>query len=115
MLIPVLVALALFGGYALRTVFTRPTTLRIFAPGTGDTATFVVDGLRCRGTANFLASLYEETPGILSIETFASERTAVFKHDPKSISRRRIQEIFEAPIPFDDGTTNQIFKCLSVR
>jgi len=113
--IPVLVTLALLAGYGLRTSFTGPTTVQTFAKGTGATATFVVDGVRCKGTAMFFSSLYEDIPGILGIETFATERTAVFSYDPKVITRDRIQAIMETPIPFEDGTTSRVFKCMSVR
>ena len=113
--IPVLVTLALLAGYGLRTSFTRPTSVQTFAEGTGSKATFVIDGVRCKGTAVFLSSLYEDIPGILGIETFAGERTAVFTYDPKVVTRDRIRAIMEAPIPFKDGTTSQVFKCMSVR
>jgi len=113
--IPVLVTLALAAGYGLRASFTRPTTVQTFAEGTGVKATFIVDGVRCKGTAMFLSSLYEDIPGILGIETFAGERTAVFTYDPKIVTRDRIRTIMEAPIPFKDGTTSQVFKCMSVR
>jgi hypothetical protein len=114
-IIPMLVALALVGGYSLRIAFTQPTLTKVFANQPGEKATFVVDGLRCWGTARFFTSLYEETPGVFSIQAYASERKAVFTFDPGVISRDRIQTIMEAPIPFNDGTTGQVFKCVSVR
>lgn len=113
--IPALVVLSLAAGYGLRTSFTRPTTVHTFAEGAGAKATFTVDGVRCKGTAMFFSSLYEGTPGILGIETFAGERTAVFTYDPKLITPDQIRTIMEAPIPFQDGTTSQVFRCLSVR
>ena len=112
-LIPVLVVLALAGGYGLRIPFTRPTLTKVFADRTGEQATFVVDGIRCWGTARFFTSLYEETPGVFSIQAYASERKAVFTFDPAVISRDRIRAIMEAPIPFNDGTSSQVFKCVS--
>ena len=114
-IIPVLVALALAGGISLRIAFTQPTLTKVFADEPGETATFIVDGIRCWGTASFLTSLYEETPGVFAIQAYASERKAVFTFDPVVITRDRIQTIMEAPIPFDDGTTGQVFKCVSVR
>jgi hypothetical protein len=113
-LIPVLVVLALAGGYGLRIPFTRPTLTKVFADRTGEQATFVVDGIRCWGTARFFTSLYEETPGVFSIQAYASERKAVFTFGPAAISRDRIRAIMEAPIPLSDGTTSQVFTCLSV-
>jgi len=115
LIIPLLVALAIVGGYALRFAFTQPTITKIFASEPGEKATFVVDGIRCWGTANFFTSLYEETPGVFSIQAYASERKAVFTFNPEDISRARIQEIMEAPIPLNNGTTSQFFRCISVQ
>ena len=114
LVIPILVALALAVGYSLRIAFTQPTLTKVFANQPGETATFVVDGIRCWGTARFFTSLYEETPGVLSIQAYASERKAVFTFDPAAISRDRIRAIMETPIPFSDGTTSQVFTCISV-
>ena len=111
--IPLLVAFALVGGYNLRTTFTRPTLTTTFAEKPGTRATFVVDGIRCRGTARLLASLFEDTPGVLAIQTFATERKAVFTFDANVTSRDQIRAIMEAPIEFTDGTTGRVFKCLS--
>jgi hypothetical protein len=115
LIVPMLVALALVGGYSLRIAFTQPTLTKVIADRPGETATFVVDGIRCWGTAQFFTSLYEDTPGIFSFQAYASERTAVFTFDPRVTSRARIRAIMEAPIPFEDGTTNQVFKCRSVQ
>ena len=114
-IIPMLVAMALVGGYSLRIAFTQPTLTKVFADTPGEKATFVVDGIRCWGTARFFTSLYEDTPGVISIQAYASERKAVFTFNPGVISRDRIQAIMEAPIPFSDGTTSQVFKCISLR
>ncbi len=112
-IIPLLVLSALLAGYGLRASFTRPTTAQTFAEGTGAKATFVVEGLRCKGTAMFFSSLYADAPGVLAIESFAGERAAVFKYDPRTITPERIKAIMEAPIPFADGTTSQVFRCVS--
>ena len=112
-LIPVLVLAALIGGYALRTSFTQPTTSIALGGGGGQTLTCTVDGLKCKGTANFFTTLYKDTPGISNIETFATEHRAVFTYDPSVIKPDRIRAIMEAPIPFDDGTSGQVFTCLS--
>lgn len=114
LLIPVLVVLALAAGYSLRIPLTRPTTAQTLAEGTGAKATFIVDGVRCKGTAMLFTALYEETPGIFGIQTFAGERMAVFDYDPKAITCDQIREIMETPIPFEDGTTSQVFKCVRV-
>ena len=115
LIVPLLAASALLGGYSLRIAFTQPTLTKVFADKPGETATFVVDGIRCWGTAQFFTSLYENTPGIFSIQAYASERTAVFTFDPGVVSCDRIRAIMEAPVPFDDGTTSQVFRCVSVQ
>jgi len=112
--IPLIVIASLFGGYFLRSAFTQPTTTVAYDQKSGAKATFIVDGVKCKGTAAFFTSLYDSIPGIIGIETFAGEHKAVFTYDPERISRDSIRTIMEAPIPFDDGTSEQIFKCLSV-
>ncbi|MBD3331689.1 hypothetical protein GF356_02470 [candidate division GN15 bacterium] len=118
-IIPVLVVVALLVGYSLRLAFTQPTTNISYAR-TGDTienaqqATFIVEGVKCKGTASFFSSLYEDTPGVIAIETFASEHKAVFTYDPDVIGIEQIKSIMEAPIDFDDGTSEQVFRCLAV-
>ncbi|PWB70311.1 hypothetical protein C3F09_09210 [candidate division GN15 bacterium] len=114
LLIPAIVIVALLGGYFLRLIFTQPTTATTFDSSAGAKATFIVDGVKCKTTAAFFSALYDSVPGIIGIETFASEHKAIFTYDPDRITRDSIRAIMEAPIPFDDGTSEQIFKCLSV-
>ena len=114
LLIPTIVIASLFGGYFLRSAFTQPTTNVAYDTSSGAKATFIVDGVKCKGTAAFFTSLYDSIPGIIGIETFATEHKAIFTYDPDRITRDSIRAIMEAPIPFDDGTSEQIFKCLSV-
>jgi hypothetical protein len=114
-IVPIFVTLALAVGLGLRGNFDQPTLTKTFTDKPGAKATFIVDGVRCRGTATLFASLYEDVPGVHAIVAFASERKAVFTFDAGVISRERIRAIMEAPIPFEDGTTNQVFQCLSVK
>ena len=112
--IPILVIVALFGGYFLRLAFTQPTTLATYGQAEGEKATFVVDGVKCKGTAAYFTSMYENVPGVIAIETFATEHKAIFTYDASVINRDSIIAIMEAPVQFEDGTSAQIFKCLSV-
>jgi hypothetical protein len=114
LIIPALVIIALFGGYFLRSAFTQPTTNTLTGETTGAKATFIVDGLKCKGTAAFFTALYDSIPGIAGIETFASEHKAIFTFNPELIARDSIKAVMEAEISFDDGTHEQVFKCLSV-
>jgi len=113
-IIPALVLATLLGGYFLRTAFTQPTTNVIAGTGGGTNLECVVDGVRCKGTAEFFTSLYKDTPGINRIETFAADHRVVFSYDPAIISPERIRTIMEAPILLEDGTSVQAFKCLSM-
>ncbi len=117
--IPLLVIAALFAGYFLRLAFTQPTTAVTYAAiGSADDdasqATFVVEGVKCKGTAAFFSSLYEGVPGVISIETFATEQRAIFTYNPNLITTDSIRAIMEAPIDFDDGTSMKVFRCLSI-
>ncbi len=113
-IIPVLVIAAIFGGYFLRTAFTQPTTNKAASGEAGAKSTFIVDGLKCKGTAGFFTSLYDSIPGVAGIETFATEHKAVISYDPDRISVDSIKAIMEAIIVFDDGSSARIFKCQSV-
>ena len=115
-IIPLFVTLALLAGYRLRTTFTRPTTVQAFSQGSGEPGQHLwwtecaAKVPRC-----FFRPWYQNTPGILAIETFATERTAVFTFNPEMITRDRIRAIMETPVPVRDGATIQVFRCLSVR
>lgn len=114
-LLPILVLIALFGGYFLRKAFTQPTTMIMLGGSGHHTLTCTVDGLRCKGTASFFSELYENKTGIKSIVTYATEHRAVFTFDPAVISADSIRKIMEAPIPFRDGTSQQVFTCTSMQ
>jgi hypothetical protein len=113
-IIPILIVAAIFGGYQLRAAFTQPTTNVVFESTGSGTVTCTVQGVKCKGTANFFTTLYDGVPGISGIETYASEHRSVFSYDPAVISPERIKEIMEAPIPLRDGTTRQVFVCESM-
>ena len=112
--LPLIVLIALVGGYFLRTAFTQPTTNVVVGSGEGMTLDCIVDGVKCRGTAEFFTSLYKDKLGIKRIETFASDHRVVFTFDPELITPMRIRNIMEAQIPLEDGTTVQAFKCVSM-
>lgn len=113
-LIPALVVVALGGGYLLRNAFTQPTTNIAYNTAAGAKVTFIVDGVKCKGTAAFFSSLYDSVQGIIGIETFATEHKAIFTYNPSVITPDSIRTIMEAELPFNDGTSGQVFKCLSV-
>jgi hypothetical protein len=113
--IPLLVVAALTSGYASRGLFTRPTT-QARLPGQGNaTVTCVVEGLKCKGTANFFTGLYRDRAGIAAIETIASEHVAVFRYDGATITPAEIRAIMEAPVPLADGRRVQVFRCVEMK
>jgi copper chaperone CopZ len=115
-ILPVLVIVALFGGYFMRLAFTQPTTQANFTETAGSKKIeFVVEGLKCKGTAGFFTKMYEDVQGISAIETFATEHKAVFTYDPAVITPDEIKAVMETPVPLNDGTTQQVFKCLAMQ
>ena len=113
-ILPLLVVAALTSGYLLRNAFTQPTTDVTFASTGQEIVTCTVQGVKCKGTANFFTELYNNTPGIAGIVTFASEHRVVFTYDPAVITPDGIKQIMEAPIPLRDGTVRQVFVCESM-
>jgi len=114
LMIPILVVAMLFGGYFLRTAFTQPTTSFVYSGTPAAQSTFIVDGLKCKGTATFFSSLYDSIPGIAGIVTYAADHKAIISYDPDMVSADSIKSVMEAEIEFDDGTRMQIFECISV-
>lgn len=112
--LPILVVLTLYGGYFLRNAFTQPTTNMTFDAVGKAQVTCIVQGVKCKGTANFFTEPYDNTPGLAAIETYASEHRVVFIYDPDIITPEAIREIMEAPIPLRDGSVRQIFVCESM-
>ncbi len=114
LIIPLLLFVALLGGYFLRTAFTQPTTNIAYDTKAGSQVVCVVDGLKCKGTAGFFTSLYDNMPGIIGIETFATEHKAVITYDPNVIGPDNIKQVMEQEILFQDGSREQVFRCLSM-
>ena len=113
--IPIIVIVFLFGGYLLRPAFTQPTTEMSLGEASGKQLVCEVDGLKCKGTANFFTMLFANTPGILSITTYATEHKAVFTYDPSLITPEAIRDIIEQEIPLRDGSSRQVFSVLSMK
>jgi hypothetical protein len=117
LILPLLVAAALYGGYNMRLLFTQPSTNSTYETGDaagGTQSIFIVDGLKCKGTAAYFSSMYDSIPGIFRIETFATEHKAIITYDPNLIMRDSIKAVMEKEILFEDGTSGQVFKCLSI-
>jgi len=121
LLLPVLVIAALFSGYFLRAAFTKPTTTAAFEQSLVNSEnktailTCIVEGVKCKGTANFFTQLFTGASGIMNLETFASEHKVIFEYDPEIITSDDIRNIIEQKITFKDGSQRQVFKCLSMK
>ena len=115
-IMPILVVAALFSGYFLRTAFTQPTTSVSFIDSKVEAKIVcIVDGVKCKGTANFFTKMMSALPGIVSIETFATEHKVIISYDPQSLDRDDIKSAIEQLIPLRDGTSRQVFTCLSMK
>ncbi len=112
--IPIITVGILLAGFFLRFAFTQPTTSVVFSESGDAKLVCTVDGLKCKGTADFFTSMFKEVDGIASIETVASEHKAIFTYNPSKIEKERIKELIEQYYQFDDGSIKQPFKCLEM-
>jgi copper chaperone CopZ len=113
--IPILTITMLLAGFFLRFAFTQPTTSIEFSEQGEAKLVCIVDGVKCKGTANYFTNMFNGVEGISSIETIASEHKATFTYDPAKIDRKRIREIIEQPILLRDGTSQQFFTCVEMK
>jgi len=109
-ILPILVLIFVAGGYFLQSTFFFPTTETVFGAVGDSEVEFTVDGVRCRGTASFFESLFQKTPGIESITTYAANGRAIFKYNSAEITPDRIKSIFEKEIRMRDGSFRRVFK-----
>jgi len=108
--IPILVLAFVAGGYAFQSAFFFPTTEVAFSAVGDSRVEFIVDGLKCRGTAGFFTAQFEGAAGIESITTYAASNKAVFVYDSELITPERIKSIFEKEFRMQDGTFRSVFK-----
>jgi len=113
--LPILVITMLVGGYSLRTVFTKPTTSVVFSGEGSAKMVCKVDGVRCKGTAGFFTKLYQDVPGIASLETIAEEHLATFRYDPAVITPDSIKAIMEQEFKLRDGSVRKVFTLVEMR
>jgi len=109
LLLPILVIVALFSGYFLRSAFTQPTAVMTVGDGSGERLEYIVDGVKCKGTSDFFISLFDGVEGVNGITTYASDHKVVFAYDPELITPEEIREIIEQDVLFNDGTRARVF------
>ncbi|NQU04710.1 MAG: cation transporter [Calditrichaeota bacterium] len=114
-IIPVITVVMLFAGFYLRFAFTQPTTSVVFGEPGEAKLVCIVDGVKCKGTANFFTNMFNNVEGISSIETIASEHRATFTYDPSKIDKEQIREIIEQPLLLRDGSNQQVFTCIEMK
>lgn len=112
--IPVLVVIALLGGFFLRNAFTQPSTTAVMGASGTATVECIVDGVKCKGTASLFTSHFEGFAGIGTIETFAADHKAVISYDPSIISLDDIRKKIDSPVALDESTSVAFFRCLSI-
>jgi hypothetical protein len=112
--IPILVIIALFGGFFLRSTFTQPSTsITMGAIGTRSVEC-IVDGVKCKGTASLFTSHFKGFAGISTIETFAEDHRVVMTYDPSIVSVDDIRTKINAPVVLDESTRVALFHCISI-
>lgn len=75
----------------------------------------VVQGLHCRGTANFFVRKIGETPGLLSLTTFVQKHSAQIEYDPTLIGIEEIRREIEEPVRLRDGRMARPFKVVEIK
>jgi hypothetical protein len=75
---------------------------------------YVVDGLRCRGTAVGFARMIAPVPGVVSVTVHARTNSAIVEYDPSLTDADAISQAFTAPI-VRDGRSFSVFTLVSVR
>ena len=113
-MLPILVVVALFGGFFLREAFTQPSTQASLGAVGAATVECIVDGVKCKGTASLFTSHFEGVAGISTIETYAADHRVVFTYDPSIITPEGIRRKIDSPVVLKDGTTVDFFKCVSM-
>ncbi len=112
--IPILVIIALFGGFFLRSAFTQPSTSVTTGTIGAASVECIVDGVKCQGTASLFTSHFNGVAGINTIETFAADHRVVFTYDPAIITPDDIRRKIDSPVVIDDSTSVVLFNCLSL-
>ena len=113
LIIPALIVIFIVGGILIQPLFYFPTTEVALGAQGDSTVEFVVDGLKCRGTAGFFTNLFDGVEGIESITTYATTNSAIFVYDSKKISPDRISMMFQKEFRMEDGSFHKFFTEIS--
>ncbi|MFC2171782.1 hypothetical protein ACFLU6_04020 [Acidobacteriota bacterium] len=69
----------------------------------------IVQGVKCKGTADYFISRYNDQEGILDMTAFAADHKVVLKYDSSKVSLETIKRIAEAPVTGNDGHEYDFF------
>jgi len=119
LIIPAAIAILLFTAFATVNAYRVPTLRFPILEGADRpevvrTVEYVVDGIRCRGTAMGFVRFASASPGLVSVTAYARTRTAIVEYDPSLTDPDHIREAFMTPV-VRDGVTHQFFTSLSQR
>ncbi len=111
-----LTALLFAGAIMIADKWELPSTEKTFATPTGETikVEMIIEGVRCRGTANFLNEMLGKLDGIVSVTTFVQEHRVLIKYDPELITEEEIITTIDNPVNMPDGSEVSAFHVLEV-
>jgi copper chaperone CopZ len=116
-IIPIAIALLTLLAFATTNAYRVPTAELSFVevrPSAVSTVEFVVNGLKCRGTANMLARQIADLPGVVSLTAYARTHTALIEYDPSVTSPDEIRAAAVEPI-VHEGRVYEVFEVVGER
>lgn len=118
--VPLLIILFALLTLPLKQAFTLPSAHLQVAPGelsetAGKRLELLVDGVKCRGTAEYFLARFRTVGGVLDITAYAADHRVILRYDPAVLSEERIRQIAEAPVQGNDGQRFSVFQVKSMR
>lgn len=112
LIVPILVLVALAVGIFTRTSFTYPSSEVLLADPEGKTlerVAFTVQGVKCKGTANFFAERFRGVGGVVMVTAYADEHRAIITYEPSRIGPDSLRRVFEAPVIVEGERYDSVF------
>lgn len=104
--VPAVIVILAVAGVVGANYISVPTLTHAFdtrVEGEVATTVLIIDGVRCRGTADFLREHIEHLPGLISMVAYAGKHRVVIKYSPEAIDVETIIAAIEKPIQTDNG------------
>jgi hypothetical protein len=105
-LIPAVIVVLTVAGVVGANYINLPSLTHSFDPAyEGETATtvLIVEGVRCRGMADYLREHIEHVPGLVSMVAYAGKHRVVIEYAPEAVDVETIIAAIEEPVETDDG------------